>query len=169
MAPQLRELTADDLPALAKSDGGKAWSGADARWPVYLAEHHQGLRVVLLAFDGPHPVAYGSLRWRSQHPAFAAGNIPEIHDLLVAEGHRRRGIASEMIAAFEDRARERGRKTIGLGVGLYADYGSAQRLYARLGYAPDGRGITYRNLPIVSGATVRVDDDLVLWLTKALS
>jgi len=30
---------------------------------------------------------------------------------------------------------------VGIGVGLYADYGTAQRMYARRGYVPDGHGL----------------------------
>ncbi len=33
---------------------------------------------------------------------------------------------------------------VGLGVGLYDSYGSAQRMYARRGYVPDGRGVMYK-------------------------
>lgn len=57
---------------------------------------------------------------------------------------------------------------IGIGVGLYADYGAAQRLYPKLGYRPDGRGITYREHPVAPGSSVPVDDDLVLWMTRRL-
>jgi hypothetical protein len=35
---------------------------------------------------------------------------------------------------------------VGLGVGLYPDYGTAQRMYVRRGYLPDGRGVIYYNV-----------------------
>jgi hypothetical protein len=54
----------------------------------------------------------------------------------------------------------------GIGVGLFASYGSAQRLYVRRGYIPDGRGIARRGETIEPGASVVVDDDLVLYFTK---
>ena len=57
---------------------------------------------------------------------------------------------------------------MGIGVGLYPDYGPAQRLYAKLGYRPDGRGIAYNERTVAPGETVRLDDDLVLWMTKPL-
>jgi hypothetical protein len=69
---------------------------------------------------------------------------------------------------LEDLARQRGCRQIGLGVGLYADYGAAQRLYLKLGYVLDGRGITYKYLPARGGETFRIDDDLLLWLVKSL-
>lgn len=64
--------------------------------------------------------------------------------------------------------RAAGHAQIGLGVGLYADYGAAQRLYVRRGYMPDGAGLTWNNEPAEAGAMVRVDDDLLLWLHKPL-
>jgi hypothetical protein len=57
---------------------------------------------------------------------------------------------------------------VGLGVGLYADYGAAQRLYVRRGYVPDGRGIMYGNEPVEPGATVRIDDDATRMLVRSL-
>ncbi len=56
---------------------------------------------------------------------------------------------------------------IGIGFGLYADYGAAQRLYIKRGYIPDGRGVIYHNSPVVPGSQVCVDNDLVLYLTKS--
>jgi GNAT superfamily N-acetyltransferase len=108
------------------------------------------------------------LLWLSAYSPFRELGIPEIQDLVVAESRRGQGVATRIIVALEDRARLRGHKQIGLGVGLYADYGPAQRLYLRLGYMPDGRGLTYRTLPAPGGANVRVDDDLLVWLVKSL-
>lgn len=59
-------------------------------------------------------------------------------------------------------------KIIGIGVGLYADYGDAQQLYIKRGYMPDGLGITYNYQPIDPGSMIRLDDALVLWFTKEL-
>jgi hypothetical protein len=41
-------------------------------------------------------------------------------------------------------------------------------LYAKRGYIPDGRGVTYRDRYVEEGAPVVLDDDLVLHLTKGL-
>ena len=57
----------------------------------------------------------------------------------------------------------------GIGVGLHHDYGAAQRLYALRGYVPDARGITSHGRRVNWGDEAKVDDDLVLWLTKPLS
>jgi GNAT superfamily N-acetyltransferase len=81
---------------------------------------------------------------------------------------RNQGACTAIIRRLEDRARDAGRSLIGIGVGLYPDYGPAQRLYTKLGYRPDGRGIAYAERTLAPGETVRLDDDLVLWLVKPL-
>jgi GNAT superfamily N-acetyltransferase len=164
----IRELQASDVEAIPAIDGGPAWHGGPEKWRRYWDEHSQGLRVSMVGAIGDRLAAYGSLVWRSQYPPFAEAGIPEIQDMVVSQDWRRRGLAGALIAAFEDRARAAGRPVIGIGFGLYADYGAAQRLYVGLGYKPDGRGLTYDNRPVTPGGTVRVDDDLVLWLTKPL-
>ncbi|MGI4775446.1 MAG: hypothetical protein ACRYE9_00700 [Janthinobacterium lividum] len=62
---------------------------------------------------------------------------------------------------------------VGLGVGLYVGmdggYGSAQRLYIRRGYIPDGKGITYKYQYVDYEISIPNDDDLNLWLIKKLS
>jgi len=164
----LHELRAEDIPRLAATDGGPAWKGRDKRWKRYLADQSQGLRVVLLAETAGGIVAYGSLVWASQHPHFRNAGIPEIQDLVVAQRQRRAGLGTRMIRALEGRARAAGCTQVGLGVGLYRDYGAAQRLYQSLGYIPDGEGVSYHNAPVTPGATVKVDDHLVLWLVREL-
>lgn len=54
----------------------------------------------------------------------------------------------------------------GLCVGIFDDYGRAQRLYAKRGFIPDGRGVCKGHTPLRCGQDVRVDDDLLLWLTR---
>ena len=53
-------------------------------------------------------------------------------------------------------------------MGLFAEYGPAQRMYARRGYVPDGRGLCRGATPVQEGETVTVDHGLLLWLIKDL-
>ena len=167
MAFVIRKLQPDDLPRIAATSG-HAWRSDPQLWTSRLQQQDAGERMVLLALNGAQVVGYGSVVWRSQNPSFADAGIPEIQDVVVAESYRRQGAAKHLIAAFERLAVAAGHKQIGIGVGVYADYGSAQRLYVRLGYLPDGRGVTYRNQPVPGGSHVRLDDHLLLWLTKPL-
>jgi GNAT superfamily N-acetyltransferase len=165
---ELRSLQGDDLDRIAAVDGGSAWKSDRTRWSGYLADQQNGRRTVLLAFSNHTVVGYGTLVWEPNYQPFRSDGTPEINNLVVASHARRHGIASTMIRAFERGAKEAGRKTIGLAVGLYADYGAAQRLYVSLGYRPDGNGITYAGKFVAPGERVSLNDDLVLWLVKAI-
>ena len=57
----------------------------------------------------------------------------------------------------------------GITVGLFDAYGPAQRLYAKRGYIPDGRGICQGRRPLTQGETITLDHDIILWLTKDLT
>ncbi|HKD78785.1 MAG TPA: GNAT family N-acetyltransferase [Candidatus Angelobacter sp.] len=167
---ELLELAVADVPRIVATNGGVAWNGGFQKWNSRLAEHLDGRRFALLAVEqtGSRCLGYGSLLWSSQYGPFREAGIPEIQDLVTSESWRNRGIATGLVAALEARARTRGCKQIGLGVGLYADYGPAQRLYTKLGYKLDGRGATYKCVPLPGGATVRLDDDLVQWMVRSL-
>lgn len=164
----IRSLQPHDVPRIVATKGGAAWNGGSEKWKRYSAEHAQGQRLVLLAEVTTRLVGYGSLLLLSQHPPFRDAGVPEIQDLVVAEEQRHQGIGTQIIHGLEELAKSRGYPHVGIGVGLYRDYGSAQRLYVQRGYIPDGRGISYRNNSVEPGSTVRVDDDLLLWLVKSL-
>lgn len=73
-----------------------------------------------------------------------------------------------MIKWLENLANYEGYNQIGIGVGLYKDYGPAQQLYFQLGFIPDGNGASYKGQPITPGQSYPLDDDLILWLMKPL-
>ena len=93
---------------------------------------------------------------------------PEIHDFSVLEKYQRKGIGSRLMDAAE-RIAGKYADTVWLGVGLCDSYGSAQRMYVKRGYIPDGSGVWYRDEQCRQYETVcTVDDDLVLYLSKKL-
>lgn len=55
-----------------------------------------------------------------------------------------------------------------LGVGMHSGYGSAQRMYVKRGYIPDGSGVWYGDKVCGHYADCRNDDDLVLYMSKKL-
>ena len=112
-------------------------------------------------------MGYVTVKWRSDYPAFAECEIPEIQDFNVLPPFRRRGIGTLLLERAEALIAARS-PVVGIGVGLTSDYGPAQRLYARRGYLPDGRGIAATHAAVAPGQVVRVDDDLVLYLNKAV-
>jgi GNAT superfamily N-acetyltransferase len=118
-----------------------------------------------VAFSGGKVTGFVTIKWQSVYPPFIEAGIPEINDLRILAAYRRRGVAAALMDEAEKRIFERS-KVVGLGVGLYADYGAAQRMYVRRGYVPDDRGLMYNNRPVPPGHDVFVDDDLVLYFTK---
>jgi len=134
-------------------------------YPRCWRENEAGARITLLAFrDGEYA---GSLHLltRSDYPYFAENGIPEINDFNVIPPMRRQGIGDALLDAVEKIALEK-YGIVGIGVGLTASYGQAQRLYARRGYIPDGRGVVYKGRPVPFGEQVPVDHDLNLFFTK---
>lgn len=132
-----------------------------------LQENREGKRVTLMAFYEGELAGCCHLLRQSKYPYFQERDIPEINDLNVFPEFRRKGIASKMFDEFERMAAE-SYPHIGLGVGLYEDYGNAQRMYTKRGYVLDGQGLTYKNAKVEPGESVVVDDDLILYLIKEL-
>ncbi len=166
--PTLRPLHATDAAAIASAFAAIGWSKPREQFERYLAEQDAGERHVRVAHRGGEFAGYVTLNWRPHYPPFQTGGVPEIQDLNVLPSFRRRGIGGALLDAAENAAGER-TDTVGIGVGLFSDYGAAQRLYVRRGYVPDGRGITYRTRVLAYGDQAMVDDDLVMWFTKALA
>ncbi|MFC4811471.1 GNAT family N-acetyltransferase [Paenibacillus sp. GCM10023250] len=132
-----------------------------------LTENQAGTRVTLLAFADGRAAGCAHLKYVSDYPHFRERHIPEINDLHVFPAFRRHGVANRLIDEFETIV-NRHYNHIGIGVGLYKDYGPAQRIYCRRGYIPDGHGVMYRDEEVRPGQTVPVDDELVLYFVKEL-
>ncbi|WP_058300944.1 GNAT family N-acetyltransferase [Gorillibacterium timonense] len=165
-APLIRRMVEEDIEPMEA-----AFAAYGIRKPaVYLRrcwdENQSASRTTLLAFVGDQFAGSLHLLAQSDYPFFADQRIPEINDFNVIPPYRRQGVGNTLMEAIEALAfQEHG--TVGIGVGLYASYGNAQRMYARRGYIPDGRGITYENRLVEPGSQVPVDDELVLYMTKA--
>ena len=131
----------------------------------YLADQEEGRRLAFVAEWHGEFAGDVTLLWTSDYGPFAERQVPEVADLNVLPPHRRQGIGNALLDRAESAASARS-KVVGLGVGLYPDYGAAQRIYVRRGYLPDGRGIMYRNQPVEPGAVIRIDDDATLMFTR---
>lgn len=133
-----------------------------------LAAQQEGTRDLLLAVYGEALAAYCIMNWMPKYGLFKKLGIPEIQDLNTAFAFRRRGIAAALIAYCEAQARSRGLERMGISVGVHGSYGPAQRLYAKMGYIPDGNGVTYDRALVGFGEFRPVDDQLCLMMVKDL-
>ncbi len=113
-------------------------------------------------------VGHCILNWIPRYALFKSLGFPEIQDLNVVSDYRRRGIGQTLIEFCEDVAAQKGYDTMGIGVGLDRSFGAAQRLYVRLGYMPDGNGVTYDRKPVAVGDFKPIDENLSLMMTKSL-
>ncbi len=165
----IRPLQPQDIATLG--DLYFPWSTREetiAKWTRYLGEQRKGTRMACIVEQQGKIVGYGNLLQHSEYPHFGTNGIPEINDIWVFEEDRKKGIGTLLIAYLEQLAKQQGYPQIGIGVGLYRDYGPAQRLYFRLDYKPNGEGITYKHNDVIPGEKYPVDDDLILWMTKHL-
>ncbi|WP_238655818.1 GNAT family N-acetyltransferase [Paenibacillus piscarius] len=128
-------------------------------------ENEEEQRLTLIAWQGSEFAGWGHVVYTSNYPYFAENHIPEIQNLDVVPPVRKCGIGSVLMEALEAEVFAK-YDSAGIGFGLYDSYGTAQRLYVKRGYVPDGRGLMYDNQPVVPGSQVRVDDELTLYLVK---
>jgi GNAT superfamily N-acetyltransferase len=135
----------------------------------YLAEHMEPDGISLIAASGPDAVGYVAVIWESNYAGFRSRGIPLVHQISVSEPWRRRGVATLLMDVAEQRAADRGITTLGITVGLFDEYGPAQRMYGRRGYIPDGRGACQGQRPLSEGTQVRLGHDVIIWLTKELT
>ncbi len=129
-------------------------------------EQGAGNRLILLAVKDDKTVGYVLLNWNPRYQPFRRLNIPEIQDLYVTPDARRQGIGEALVAECESRARSKGCTQMGIAVGLHAGFGAAQRIYVRLGYVPDGGGVTYDREAVRGGEMRAIDDELTLMMIK---
>ena len=165
---EIREATYKDLNALREIS-----SQLRQEKDVDYFEHQferagEGKRVVLIAAMNDENAGYCILNWEPKYGYFRSQNIPEIQDLNVLPAFRQRGFATRMIEYCEKAAVKKGRKLMGISFGLHAAFGPAQRLYVKIGYVPDGFGVTYDRKQVSAGEFRPVDDHLCLMMVKNL-
>jgi GNAT superfamily N-acetyltransferase len=167
--PVVGPFTGAEIAPISAAFTALGWPGKTPDlYEGYLAEQRTGAREALVVRLGGELAGYVTVVWRSDYAPFREAGIPEIADLNVLPHLRRRGAGGALMDAAEALIAARG-DTAGLGVGLYADYAAAMRMYLRRGYLPDGRGVAYDYLPVPPGRRVRVDDALTLMMTRRLT
>jgi GNAT superfamily N-acetyltransferase len=144
------------------------WGRPRESFERMLGHQESGERTVFIAADSDDTyVGHVTVSFSSRNPSFSSEGIPEINDFNVLPKHRRQGIGSSLLDAVESLIAEKN-YVAGIGVGMTPDYGSAQRMYVKRGYVPDGRGLTKDFEPVKYRQPIVADDSLVLWMTKRL-
>lgn len=166
---KIRKLSFNDIPIMVAGFARLGWNDKSAKlFERYLEEQNHNQRQCWVAYKDQEFAGYANLVWETDYLPFVQAHIPEIGDLNVLPTFRKQGIGTALMEKCEQQAATK-TKVVGIGVGLYSDYGSAQRLYVKRGYIPNGHGIAYHCKTVVRGKACPIDDSLVLYFTKSLT
>lgn len=160
---EIHEATTDDIPALYALYDAMGKNDTNYFEDCF----HKGFKILLASSDGQY-VGFTILNFTPKYALYKRLDIPEIQDLNVIPDARQKGIATTIVNKCEEMAEAAGKTQIGISVPLNASYGPAQRLYIKLGYMPDGNGITYDREPVQGEQRYPADDDLCLMMLKDL-
>ena len=163
----IRLLQAQDIQPIAAAFAQLGWHKPASQYAQYLVEQQAGTREVWVAFVAEQFVGYVCILWHSDYLPFAEADTPEIADFNVLPAYRRQRIGTQLMDHAEARIASRS-PIAGIGVGMTADYGAAQRMYVLRGYVPDGRGLAHNGRPLPYGEQVTVDDELALYFTRSV-
>lgn len=133
----------------------------------YFLKQNRGEILAFAAVYCGSLAGYVLLRPQAEEGPFAHRGIPELADFNVFQKYRRRGIGGKLLGTAENAAKQFG-AAVSLGVGLHAGYGTAQRMYGKRGYLPDGSGVWHQGRPLEPYAACFNDDSLILYLSKPL-
>ena len=164
----IRNMEEADAQILTDEYTAQGWHSDVDYYLMRIREQAEGKCVALTAEFQGHPAGNEFLYLKANEGLFKGTNWPIIVDFNVLKKYQRKGIGSRMMDVAEQLAGQYA-DTVCLGVGLSREYGTAQRMYVRRGYIPDGSGVWYQDKQCVQYETVcTVDDDLVLYMAKKL-
>jgi len=155
------EIRRVELKGLEALDGTFR-SGFERTHADNLQDQQAGIKSFFVAWAQEVPVGHVLVNWhdpRQAEPFAAFPDCPEINRLAVIEAFQRRGIATNLIAACEAEAADKGLLQIGLGTNPVIP--EDLNLYRRLGYQDSGVGIfddVYRVLD-ENGNVITIRDD----------
>ena len=164
----IRNMEEDDAQIFFDEYTAQGWHPEISTYHARLKDQSEGRCVALTAVYRRHPAGAVYVYLTVKEGPFKGTGWPMIVDFSVLEKYQKKGIGSRLMDAAEQVAGQYA-DTVCLGVGLHDGYGSAQRMYVKRGYIPDGSGVWYQDKPCIQYETVcTVDDDLILFMSKKL-
>lgn len=164
----IRNMEPSDARPLTDGELAQGWHADIAKYETRLSDQAAGRCVSLVAEYEGRPVGYVNVYPGRDAGPFAGSGLPEIVDFGVLQKYQRQGIGGKLMDVAEQIAGQYA-DAVFLSVGLHNGYGSAQRMYVKRGYIPDGSGVWYRGKPCTPYDTIYTnDDDMVLYLSKPL-
>ena len=166
-AINIRQVTQSELPDIIELFTKHVYGGNHAEAMEHFDDHAQRQGDTFIASVDGTLAGYVTIRWVSHNVYFRENNISFIHHLEVFPAFQRRGIADRLLDSAETLIATRATQA-GISVGIVGACGPAQKLYARRGYIPDGRGVCHHHRPITLGEQLTIDHDLIIWMIKDL-
>lgn len=163
----IRNMEQKDIQIITDEEIAQGWQATTEKYEMRFQHQAKGKSIALVAEYKGSIAGYINVYPNSEWGAFANKGYPEIVDFGVLEKYRRRGIGNKLMDIAEKIASEYS-NIVYLGVGLHHGYGSAQRMYVKRGYIPDGTGVWYGEKVCGQYADCCNDDDLVLYMSKTM-
>ena len=161
----IRDMVESDARIITDEEIAQGWHQSIEKYHNRLNDQACGKSISIVAEYQGNVAGYINVYPNAEEGPFANLGYAEIVDLGVLVKYRRNGIGSKLMDVAEAIAFSHS-DTIYLGVGLHNGYGSAQRMYVKRGYLPDGSGVWYGNKVCPQYANCCNDDDLILYLSK---
>uniref|UniRef100_UPI0040573EEB GNAT family N-acetyltransferase n=1 Tax=Acetatifactor sp. TaxID=1872090 RepID=UPI0040573EEB len=163
----IRNLQESDVQIIVNEEKAQGWNATAEKYEMRLQDQSEGKAIALVAEYQGNVAGYINVYRSSGIGPFVQKNYPEIVDFGVLVKYRKHGIGSKLMDVAEQIASEYS-DIVCLGVGMHYGYGSAQRMYVKRGYIPDGSGVWYNGMVCEQYADCCNNDELALYLTKRL-
>lgn len=162
----VRNMSVSDPQIICDEEILQGWQGVTKeKYESRLKDQAEGKAISLVAEYLENVAGYINVYLNSEWGAFANMGYPEIVDFGVLEKYRNNGIGTVLMDIVEKIASEYS-DIVYLAVGLHSGYGSAQRMYVKRGYIPDGTGVWYGSKVCEPYSECVNDDDLNLYFSK---
>ncbi|MBQ8556683.1 MAG: GNAT family N-acetyltransferase [Clostridia bacterium] len=163
----IRSMEADDARRITDAELAQGWHVEVEKQEMRYRHQTEGKSVALIAEYQGTVAGYINVYHAALDGPKAFRHLPEIVDFGVFIKFRRLGIGSRLMDTAEHVAAQKA-DAVCLGVGLHDGYGSAQRMYVKRGYIPDGSGVWYNGQVCGQYAPCCNDDDLIMYFSKKL-
>ena len=161
----IRSMVKSDIEKFVNEFAEQGWHKSYELFNGYYNQQEKNEKLVIVAETSGDVCGYVTLLPYTKVGPFAYRNIPEIVDFNVLIKYQNKGIGNKIMDIAENLAKEKS-DYVSLAVGLHCGYGSAQRMYVKRGYIPDGTGVWYNGKQLKPYIICENNDDLCLYFLK---
>ena len=164
----IRDMVETDPKIITDEEIAQGWvNQKEEKYTQRLKDVADGKCVALVAEYKGNVAGYFNVYPNSMGGSFGGKGLPELVDFGVLMKYRNHGIGNTLMQVAENIAKKYS-DTVYLGVGLHRDYGSAQRMYIKRGFIPDGTGLWWQGKNLEPYADMKNDDETAIYMSKKL-